>query len=129
MSDPFIQKWHEAVKARDVDQLKAMLKSDCRLISPISRKPVEGADQMAHIFQAILKVLPDIAYTASHSTGGNVFLTFQGHLDGGELLEGIDVFQLDETGLAYELKVFVRPLAAAKAFAEEKEIVQGIGLE
>jgi hypothetical protein len=114
----FISAWRQAAATKDAGKLMALLADGARLISPVAFKPYDNRAEIQAIFGAILKVLPDLQYTQCESFAGGALMTFEGTLAGGVKVEGIDVFKLSGDGQVNELKVFVRPLKAAQAFAE-----------
>lgn len=115
----FIDAWRRAAEAKSPAALDALLADKAELISPIAFEPIRERAKILAIFNAILTVLPDLAYTRCEKTETGAIMLFEGTVAGTLLkVEGIDVFTLGLDGKAFELKVFVRPLKAAVAFAE-----------
>jgi hypothetical protein len=115
----FIAAWRAAAERKDVAALGELLADKAELISPIAFEPVRERAKMLAIFGAIIEVLPDFTYTRCETTETGAIMLFKGKIGGTGLeVEGIDVFTLGLDGQIYELKVFVRPLKAAAAFAE-----------
>jgi hypothetical protein len=115
----FMDAWKAAAAAKNVGALDALLSEKAELISPVAFEPIKDRAKIKAIFAAIVEVLPDMAYTRCEKTETGAIMIFEGKIAGTELkVEGIDVFTLGLDAKAYELKVFVRPLKAAVAFAE-----------
>ena len=115
----FIDAWRAAAETKNHDALDALLSDEVELVSPIAFAPIKERSKIRAIFAAIMQVLPDLTYTRCEKTETGAIMLFQGTVSGTLLkVEGIDVFTLGLDGKAYELKVFVRPLKAAAAFAD-----------
>lgn len=115
----FIAAWRAAAESKNIGALDALLSDKVELISPVAFDPIVDRAKIKAIFAAIIAVLPDLTYTRCEKTETGAIMLFQGTIAGSLLkVEGIDVFTLGLDGKAYELKVFIRPLKAAMAFAE-----------
>ena len=128
-SGNFIAAWLAAAEKKDLDQLSRLLTAGATLVSPISFKNLTGRAAIAPIFAAIFDVLPDLKYSRCEGFPGGACLIFTATLPGGIVLEGLDLFTLENEDQASELKVFVRPLKAANLFAAEmqKTLAQNSG--
>lgn len=115
----FIAKWKDAAETKDVARLGALLADSATLVSPVAFKAITEKGEILAIFKALVQVLPDITYTRAESMETGAIMIFEGSIAGTALkVEGIDVFTLGLDGRVMDLKVFVRPLKAANAFAE-----------
>jgi hypothetical protein len=115
----FISAWRDAAEMKNTEALEALLAEQAELISPVTFQPLTERAKIVAVFRAIGQVLPDLSYTRCEKTETGAIMIFEGTIRGTPLrLEGIDVFTLGLDGRAYGLKVFVRPLKAANAFAE-----------
>lgn len=115
----FIAAWKAAATAKNLGALAGLLADHVELVSPVAFKPYNERRTVLGILAAVVEVLPDMTYTRCESTETGAIMMFEGTVKGTDLrVEGIDVFQLGLDGKAMQLKVFVRPLNAAAAFAE-----------
>src|SRR4051794_24664251 len=122
MSSP--ARFRAAVEHRDPAALGDLLTDDVRLYSPVTFTPFEGKPMVLGVLGVLLRVAEDFHYighldgTARTSTDGteapSVVLLFRAVVNGRQI-HGIDLFQLDETGLIKELTVMVRPQSAVRA--------------
>jgi hypothetical protein len=125
MSSP--ARFRAAVEHRDPAALGDLLTDDVRLYSPVTFTPFEGKPMVLGVLGVLLRVAEDFRYighldgTARTSTDGieapSVVLLFRAVVNGRQI-HGIDLFQLDETGLIKELTVMVRPQSAVRALGE-----------
>lgn len=121
----FVDSWLLAAKNKQLDALGPLFAAEATLISPISAKPQTGTQAILPILAAVMKVLPDLTYSRCETTDTGAVLTFAATMEGGMRLEGLDYFTLRDDGLITELKVFVRPLKAATAFADGMRLALG----
>jgi hypothetical protein len=125
----FIANWRAAAESKDLDAIEKLFADKAELISPIAFEPIREHAKMRAIFAAIIEVLPDFSYTRCEGTETGAIMLFRGKIGGTGLeVEGVDVFTLGLDGSIYELKVFVRPLKAAIAFAEAMAVKLGLSM-
>ncbi|MCX4999875.1 nuclear transport factor 2 family protein [Streptomyces longwoodensis] len=110
--------FREAVEARDMDAVEALLAEDVVFTSPVAFKPYEGRALTAAILRGVLRVFEDFRYERelSGSDGRDHALVFTTRVDGRELT-GCDFLHVDEDGLIDRFMVMVRPLSGAQALA------------
>jgi len=93
--------------------------------SPVTFKPFEGRETVAHLFGVLLSVFEDFTYT-DHLTGdGTAILLFRTRV-GDKQVEGADILRFGDDGLIEDFTVMVRPLSAAMALGEA--VGKGLGL-
>ncbi|WP_405935077.1 nuclear transport factor 2 family protein [Streptomyces longwoodensis] len=110
--------FREAVEARDMDAVEALVAEDVVFTSPVAFKPYEGRALTAAILRGVLRVFEDFRYERelSGSDGRDHALVFTTRVDGRELT-GCDFLHVDEDGLIDRFMVMVRPLSGAQALA------------
>lgn len=95
----------------------AVLAPDVIFHSPVTFKPFEGRDAVAHLFGILLEVFEDFAYTDQLAADGTEILLFRTTVSGKQV-EGADILRFGDDGLVQDFTVMVRPLSAAIALAE-----------
>ncbi|MET9113262.1 nuclear transport factor 2 family protein [Streptomyces longwoodensis] len=110
--------FREAVEARDMDAVEALLAEDVVFTSPVAFKPYEGKALTAAVLRGVLRVFEDFRYERelSGSDGRDHALVFTTRVDGRELT-GCDFLHVNEAGLIDRFMVMVRPLSGAQALA------------
>lgn len=106
-----------AAETKDLDLLKATLREDVVLHSPILFRGFEGREAVSFVLGHVAATLEDLTYTAELLEPNAVALRFKANV-GDRELEGIDLLELDAEGKVAELTVFMRPLSALTAFNE-----------
>ena len=111
--------FREAVEARDLDAVAALLAEDVVFTSPVAFKPYPGKPITAAILRAVLRVFEDFTYVREigDPQGRDHALVFTATVQGKEIT-GCDFLHLDEEGKIDDFMVMVRPLSAAHALAE-----------
>ena len=113
MSHPF----RDAVEARDLRAMEAVLDPDVVFRSPAVFKPYEGRETVLRLLGHVLEVLEDFRYT-DELTGDRLHgLVFEART-GDRSLQGWDLLELDSDGRVRVLTVMIRPLTALIAVAE-----------
>ena len=110
--------FREAVDARDMDAVAAMLADDVVFWSPVAFKPYAGKAITAAILRAVSEVFGDFHYVREiHDVGGRDHaLLFEAVVDG-LMVTGCDFIHYDDAGKIDSFVVMVRPLRAAEALA------------
>ncbi|MEU5663266.1 nuclear transport factor 2 family protein [Streptomyces longwoodensis] len=110
--------FREAVEARDMDAVEALLAEDVVFTSPVAFKPYEGKALTAAVLRGVLRVFEDFRYERelSGADGRDHALVFTTRVDGRELT-GCDFLHVNEAGLIDRFMVMVRPLSGAQALA------------
>lgn len=111
--------FREAVEARDMAAVEALLAEDVVFTSPVVFKPYTGRAITAAILRAVVEVFEDFRYVREigDPDGADHALVFRARV-GGRELTGCDFLHVDERGLIDEFMVMVRPLSGAQALAE-----------
>jgi ketosteroid isomerase-like protein len=112
--------FREAIDARDMDAVEALLADDVVFRSPVAFKPYEGKAITAAILRAVVEVFEDFHYVREIGASGDVdhALVFEAKVDG-LAVTGCDFLRFDEGGKIVDFMVMVRPLRAAEALARE----------
>lgn len=116
-----LQQLGSALEAHDADAVLATLADDVTLRVAVHDTPFEGRQTAAHILGAVLDgVLHDIAVTGTLQDADSAVLTFRTQVaDHPDPAEGLLVVRTGTDGRIGDLTVFLRPLAALAALAEE----------
>ncbi|MBU6534292.1 nuclear transport factor 2 family protein [Streptomyces mayonensis] len=111
-----MQAFREAVEAKDMDTVEALLAEDVVFTSPVVFKPYRGRAVTAAILRAVERVFEDFRYerVIGDAEGRDHALVFAARV-GDRELGGCDFVHLDEEGRIDELTVMVRPLSGAQA--------------
>jgi SnoaL-like domain len=111
--------FREAVEARDVAAIEALLADDVVFTSPVAYKPYPGKAITAAILRGVLRVFEDFRYVREIASedGRDHALLFQAKVNGMDV-HGCDFLHFDTDGKIDDFMVMVRPLSGAKALAE-----------
>ncbi|UXY25928.1 nuclear transport factor 2 family protein [Streptomyces sp. HUAS TT20] len=111
--------FREAVEARDLDAVEALLAPDVVFTSPVVFKPYHGKAITAAILRTVIQVFQDFRYDRelAGADGRDHALVFTTRV-GDREINGCDFIHVNEDGLIDEFMVMVRPLSGAQALAE-----------
>ncbi|WP_141014729.1 nuclear transport factor 2 family protein [Nocardioides sambongensis] len=107
----------EAIEAKDMDAVEALLADDVVFRSPVAFKPYPGKAITTAILRSVVEVFEDFRYVRQMVDGPNQALVFEAKVDGLEIT-GCDFLVLDDEGKVVDFMVMVRPLKAAQALSE-----------
>lgn len=112
--------FREAVEARDMAAVEAMLAEDVVFRSPVAFKPYPGKAITAAILRAVVEVFEDFRYVREirDPSGVDHALVFEATVDGLSVT-GCDFLRYDDAGKIADFMVMVRPLRAAEALAAQ----------
>lgn len=112
--------FREAIDARDMDAVEAMLSDDVVFRSPVAHKPYPGKAITSAILRAVVEVFEGFHYVrAIHDENGRDHaLVFEAEVEG-LAITGCDFLQFNDEGKIVEFMVMVRPLRAAEALARQ----------
>ena len=113
MSHPF----RDAVEARDLQAMEAVLHPDVVFRSPVVFKPYEGREAVMTLLGHIVEVLEDFRYIHELTGDGVHGLVFEART-GDRTLQGWDLLEVDSDGRVVGLTVMIRPLSGLIAVAE-----------
>lgn len=107
----------EALEAKDIDAVEAMLADDVVFRSPVAFAPYPGKPITSAILRAVVQVFADFRYVREIGgpEEGEHALVFEATVDGLDIT-GCD-FLTWRDGQVSEFMVMVRPLKAAQALA------------
>ena len=111
--------FRDAVDAKDMDAVEAMLADDVVFKSPVAHKPYEGKAITGAILRAVAEVFEDLTYVREirDPNGVNDAFMFEAKVNGLDIT-GCDFLVYNDAGKIVEFMVMVRPLKAAHALAE-----------
>lgn len=111
--------FREAVEARDVAAMEALLAPEVTFSSPVVHKPYPGKAITMAILRNVLEVFEDFTYVREvNDVGGRDCVLFFTAVVNGRQVHGCDILHLDEAGLIDDFVVMVRPLSGANALAQ-----------
>lgn len=109
--------FREAVEAREMAAVEAMLADEVVFRSPVAFKPYPGKAITAAILRAVIEVFEDFHYVREiRDPNGDHALVFEAKVDG-LAITGCDFLRYDDAGKIVDFMVMVRPLRAAEALA------------
>jgi len=108
-----LEKWHQAVRTRDVKILDEILAEDVIFYSPVVWTPQEGKEITKMYLTAAMFVIgnDDFKYEKEVVANNQACLEFTTKI-GDITINGIDIITLNDEGKIIEFKVMVRPLKA-----------------
>jgi SnoaL-like domain len=109
--------FREAVEARDLAAVTALLAPDVEFNSPVSHKPYRGRDMVGWILATVATVFEDFTYVDELASGGHSALRFRTRV-GDRQAEGVDLIECNADGQIEKLTVMIRPLSALQALAD-----------
>jgi ketosteroid isomerase-like protein len=110
--------FREAIDARDLAVVDAMLADDVVFRSPVAHRPYPGKAITAAILRAVVEVFEDFRYVREIQDGADHVLVFEAKVEGLDVT-GADFLRYDEDGKIVDFMVMVRPLRAAEALARQ----------
>ena len=113
----FIQSWRAAVESEDMPDVFAHLADTMTFHSPAVFKPATERPYINKLLTFVGESIEDFAYAETYTQPGGAAMVFRGKI-GGLVIEGIDLFKLDNDNKVTELKVMLRPLNAAVMLAQ-----------
>ena len=116
--------FREAIEARDVEALEALLADDVVFRSPAVHKPYEGKLATSVVLRAVMRVFEDFTYTREIGAeeGADHVLVFEATV-GDRRVEGADFLHVREDGLIDDFRVMIRPLSGLNAVVEAMQAV------
>jgi hypothetical protein len=116
--------FREAIEARDVDALEALLADDVVFRSPAVHKPYEGKLATSVVLRAVMRVFEDFRYTREigDSGSGDHVLVFEARV-GDRSIEGADFLHVRADGLIDDFRVMIRPLSGLNAVVAAMQAV------
>lgn len=118
--------FREAVEARDVEAIDALLAEDVVFRSPAVHQPYEGRLATFVVLHAVVRVFEDFRYTRVVGNEGDTdqVLVFEARV-GDRQIEGADFLHIGEDGLIDDFRVMIRPLSGLNAVVEAMGAVIG----
>lgn len=116
--------FRDAIEARDVEALEALLADDVVFRSPAVHKPYEGKLATSVVLRAVMRVFEDFVYTREIGAedGADHVLVFEATV-GDRRIEGADFLHVREDGLIDDFRVMIRPLSGLNAVVEAMQAV------
>ena len=108
--------FREAVDAKDMNAVEAMLADDVVFRSPVAFESYPGKAITNAILRSVVEVFEDFHYVREIDDDTKHALVFEAKVDGLELT-GCDFLVYDDEGKIIDFMVMVRPLKAAQALA------------
>lgn len=111
------QQFRSAVERHDRSAIAESFADEFVLLSPATSRPFKGRILGSGLVHAARGVLEDFHYTDIIETEHCAVLVFEAHI-GDVDAQGIDLIRFDGQGMVRQLEVMIRPLPAARAFAD-----------
>jgi SnoaL-like domain len=108
--------FREAVLAKDMDAVEAMLAENVVFTSPVAFKPYPGKAITSAILRGVVRVFEDFHYVREIHDGVHHAYEFTATVDGLEI-NGCDFLTYDDQDKIVDIKVMTRPLSATQALA------------
>lgn len=108
--------FREAVEAKDLDAVEALLADEVVFRSPVAFKPYPGKAITNAILRSVVEVFEDFHYVREMRDGDKHALVFEAKVDGLDIT-GCDFLVYNDEGKIVDFMVMVRPLKAAQALA------------
>lgn len=108
--------FREAIDAKNLTAVEAMLAEDVVFRSPVAHSPYPGKAITIAILRSVVEVFENFHYTRELHDGENEAYLFEATVDGLEVT-GCDFLVRNEEGLITDFMVMLRPLSAAQALA------------
>jgi ketosteroid isomerase-like protein len=119
-----VKAFRQAIEARDVEALEALLADDVVFRSPAVHKPYEGKLATSVVLRAVMRVFEDFRYTREIGADGSPdhVLVFEATV-GDRSVEGADFLHVRADGLIDDFRVMIRPLSGLNAVVAAMQAV------
>jgi len=116
MIPEIIQKWHTAIKTKNINLLDEILADDAKLYSPVIHTVQEGKQiTKMYLSGALMTIANDsFKYVREVYDNGFALLEFETELNG-IFVNGVDMISWNSDEKITEFKVMIRPLKAVNA--------------
>ncbi|MEM7078337.1 MAG: nuclear transport factor 2 family protein [Pseudomonadota bacterium] len=110
-AEVLVTRYADAMRAQDIDTIMSLYAAHATVEDPVGTPAREGADAIRAFYSLAMQSSIDMQRTgAVRFTGGALAFPFRATIGGGErIIEGIDVFELDETHKIVSMKAFFGP--------------------
>lgn len=112
----FIEQWHKIFEENDSALMLELIHDDIEFYSPAVFKPKHGKQVVYDTLKLVFEIFENYRVTDTWIKGNEVLFEFETQV-GKFALQGIDRFELDETGKIIKMKVWFRPLSGLKHLA------------
>jgi hypothetical protein len=109
--------FREAVEAKDLGAMEAVLAPDVTFRSPVVFQTYEGRDAVMQLLTLVVQVFEDFRYVDELQGDDSACLVFKARV-GDRELDGIDYIRHGPDGLVTELTVMVRPYSGVTALRD-----------
>jgi hypothetical protein len=111
--------FRSALETGETKDVLELVSPDVVFNSPVMFGPYRGREPLGVVFRAVARVLEDVHFEREIGAEGarDHALLFKARI-GDRELHGCDFLHVGQDGLIDELTVMIRPLSAARAFAE-----------
>ena len=114
-----LEKWHQVVRDRSLDELDTLLADDCIFYSPVVYKPQRGKALTTLYLAGAMEVLGSEKFQYVREVVGaqDAVLEFETTIDD-IYVNGVDMLKWNDAGQLIEFKVMLRPLKAIQLVQE-----------
>lgn len=119
-----IHTWHETIKARDTNNIGALLADGVVLHSPIVHTPIQGKKIVTLYLTAAFHTFANdhFKYVRELSNDTTAILEFTTEIDG-IFVNGVDMITWNADGKITDFKVMVRPLKAVNLIQQKMQVM------
>lgn len=110
--------FREAVEAKDLDAVEALLADEVVFTSPVAFQPYPGKAITLAILKSVVEVFEDFHYIRELRDGDDHAYVFEAKVDG-LTITGCDFLRFNDAGKIVDFMVMVRPLKAAQALSAQ----------
>lgn len=110
--------FREAVEAKDLDAVEALLADEVVFTSPVAFQPYPGKAITLAILKSVVEVFEDFHYIRELRDGDDHAYVFEAKVDG-LTVTGCDFLRFNDAGKIVDFMVMVRPLKAAQALSAQ----------
>jgi hypothetical protein len=114
----------EAIEAKDMDALSALLAPDVVFRSPAVYKPYQGRETVLALLGVVSQVFENFRYAAEWRDDATTILFFEANV-GDRELQGVDILEENADGLVTSFTVMIRPLSGLQAVANAVSAMLG----
>ena len=105
-----------AIEAKDVGAVAALLSDDVVFRSPAVYRPYQGRETVVALLAVVEQVFENFRYTNEWRDGATTILFFEANV-GARDIQGIDILEEGPDGLVEGFTVMIRPLSGLQAVA------------
>lgn len=115
-----VEKWVLAAEAKDAAGVMSLMSEQVMVFPPFQDAPVRGRQEVMDVFGFFIQSTDDFQYGRNWTSEDGIALEFFATIDG-QLLHGIDLLHLDESGLIIRFDILGRPFTSVEKLKQARE--------